>query len=147
MKPEAVADLARQGVDIQLHTHRHRVSTNFQRFSKEIDDNRQQIAKATNNPAVHFCYPGGYYRPEYPEWLKAWNVASATTCNPGIAAPDSDPYLLPRLVDTTPLTAVEFRCWLSGLASFVPALAHGMSEGQLMEDWEPNYLETPSPGN
>ena len=136
MTPAEASELARQGVDFQLHTHRHRVSSNRERFLKEIDDNRIRLDKFSPRQATHFCYPGGYYRPEFPQWLADRQVISATTCNVGIAGPQSQLHLLPRFIDTMYATPVEFRSWLSGLASFMPQRQHVMSEGQLMEEWE-----------
>ena len=131
------AELAKQGVDFQLHTHRHRVSKNREKFLKEIDDNRTRLGQVTaTKEATHFCYPGGYYRAEFPGWLAGHGVVSATTCNAGIAGPESQMHLLPRFIDTMYAPPVEFRSWLSGLAALLPHRAHVMSDGQLMEEWE-----------
>ena len=130
------AELAKQGVDFQLHTHRHRVSKNREKFLKEIDDNRTRLGQVTaTKEATHFCYPGGYYRAEFPGWLAGHGVVSATTCNAGIAGPESQMHLLPRFIDTMYAPPVEFRSWLSGLAALLPHRAHVMSDGQLMEEW------------
>jgi peptidoglycan/xylan/chitin deacetylase (PgdA/CDA1 family) len=45
MTPEECAEAAAGGVDLQLHTHRHRVSREREVFWKEIDDNRAALAK------------------------------------------------------------------------------------------------------
>ncbi len=125
--------LARAGVDIQLHTHRHRTSRERDLFWREIDENRAAIAAITPESTSHFCYPGGFYLPEFPEWLRERGVVSATTCEPGLTAPGTDQLLLPRLVDHTGLTEDEFRGWVSGVASWLPQRSHVMSEGQLLE--------------
>ncbi|HTA68089.1 MAG TPA: polysaccharide deacetylase family protein [Bryobacteraceae bacterium] len=134
MTPGEAAEMARQGVVIELHTHRHRVSTDREKFEREIIDNRTRIAAVSSGEARHFCYPGGFHLPEFPGWLRELNVTSATTCQPGIASRGSDPMLLSRLVDTSGLTELEFYSWLSGLASLLPHRPHVMSEGQLMEE-------------
>src|SRR5579884_3265133 len=97
MSPGEAAELARQGVDMQLHTHRHRVSEKQARFAQEIEDNRLRLPAAAPFPARHFCYPGGFHLPAFPEWLRECGVVSATTCRPGIVERRSDPWLLPRL--------------------------------------------------
>lgn len=135
MTPAEARELAIAGVDVQLHTHRHRVSQRRDLFEREIEENRRWIAEITSRPARHFCYPGGFHLPEFLPWLRDLDVKSATTCEPGLGARKTDPLLLPRLVDTTHLTGVEFRSWLSGAASFLPKRPHLMSEGQLLEDF------------
>jgi peptidoglycan/xylan/chitin deacetylase (PgdA/CDA1 family) len=132
MTPAEAEDLALHGVDIQLHTHRHRVSASQERFAREIDDNRRRLPASAPVPARHFCYPGGFHLPSFPEWLRQCGVVSATTCQPGIVERGSNAYLLPRLVDGTLLTDCEFRSWLSGLAALLPHRTHAMSEGQLL---------------
>ncbi len=126
-------ELAAAGVDVQLHTHRHRTSRDRDFFRREIDENRAAIARITSEPANHFCYPGGFHLPEFPEWLRERGVVSATTCEPGLTTRETDRLLLPRLVDHTGLTEEEFRGWVSGVASWLPHRAHVMSEGQLLE--------------
>ena len=109
------AELAAAGVDFQLHTHRHRTPLEERLFRKEIQDNRHSLQKL-GEKAIHFCYPSGVYRPEFLNWLQMENVVSATTCDSGLASRRSNPFLLPRLVDTSARSAVEFEAWLSGLA-------------------------------
>src|SRR5215813_8407910 len=61
LNPEEVRQLAAEGVDIQLHTHRHHSPLNRQLFSREIEDNRNSILEMTDSWAQHFCYPGGNF--------------------------------------------------------------------------------------
>jgi peptidoglycan/xylan/chitin deacetylase (PgdA/CDA1 family) len=134
MNPGEAAEMARAGVAIELHTHRHRVSNRREKFQQEIQDNRERIAALSSGDTRHFCYPGGFHLPEFPGWLREINVVSATTCQAGFVSRTSDPMLLSRLVDTSGLTETEFHSWLSGLASLLPHRPHVMSEGQLMEE-------------
>ena len=108
------SQLAAEGVDFQLHTHRHRTPIDEHLFRKEIQDNRRGL-RELGEKAVHFCYPSGVYRPEFSEWLKMERVVSATTCDAGLAEQRSNPFLLPRLVDTSARTELEFEAWLSGV--------------------------------
>lgn len=120
MTPAEVTDCARRGVDIQLHTHRHRVPLDREKFWREIDDNRQRIEELTGRPAQHFCYPSGVYRSEFLPWLRDRGVVSATTCEPGLISRKTDPLCAPRLVDVSSLNDVEFEGWLCGVSSFLP---------------------------
>ena len=38
----------------------------------------------------------------------------------GFATPESEPLLLPRMLDVSSLSDVEFEAWLSGVAAVVP---------------------------
>lgn len=134
MAPQEVAAVARDGIDIQLHTHRHRVSIHRQKFVREIQQNRTCIAASSSTATRHFCYPGGFHLPEFPGWLQECGVTSATTCKPGLACRKNSPLLLPRMVDHTNVSRTEFLAWVSGLASLLPRRAHAPSEGQLMEE-------------
>jgi peptidoglycan/xylan/chitin deacetylase (PgdA/CDA1 family) len=127
-------ELARDGVDIQLHTHRHRESRNRERMLRELDDNKQRILDVTPVEPRHFCYTGGLHLPEFPGWLREYGLLSATTCEPGLARADTDLMLLPRLVDTTGLTDAEFLSWISGFGQLLPQRAYVSAEGQLMEE-------------
>jgi peptidoglycan/xylan/chitin deacetylase (PgdA/CDA1 family) len=120
LNPDEVARLSRNGVDFQLHTHRHRTPTERPAFLREIDDNRDRIRSLTGSEPTHFCYPSGVYRLEWLPWLRQANVVSATTCVPGIASSVTNPLLLPRLVDTGHLSQSEFEGWLAGVSSFLP---------------------------
>ena len=138
-------ELADGGVDIQLHTHNHRISLRQERFTREIAENRARIATVSNGPLRHFCYPSGYVKPEFLPWLRAAGIDSATTCEPGLAAPKSDPLLLPRLVDSSALSWSEFRGWVSGVAAWLPRRPSQINEGhllQLMDDeLDPQWLD------
>ena len=118
MNRSEVDELAAAGIDFQLHTHRHRTPLEEGLFRKEIQDNRRSLRKL-GETAIHFCYPSGIYRPEFRSWLQMENVVSATTCDSGLASRRSNPFLLPRLVDTSDRSTLEFEGWLTGLASLL----------------------------
>ncbi|MFI5361856.1 MAG: polysaccharide deacetylase family protein [Elusimicrobiota bacterium] len=120
LAPDEVRGLARDGVDIQLHTHRHRTPLDRELFLREIRDNRESIRRMTGADAVHFCYPSGVHHPAFLPWLREAGVVSATTCESGLASRSSDPLLLPRLLDVSGLSDGEFEGLLSGAASLLP---------------------------
>jgi hypothetical protein len=128
MRPEEIRGLDRGLVDVQLHTHRHRVPEDRELFLREIADNRSSLVRAGCSPAglVHFCYPSGLHRPAFLPWLREVGIASATTCEPGLAAPASDPLLLPRFIDTEATPVSEFNAWLSGLRGLLNRRALGL---------------------
>jgi hypothetical protein len=119
MNEQELHQIASDGVDIQLHTHRHRTPDDDGLFRREIRDNRDRIQRWTGGDATHFCYPSGVYRPEFLSWLRGERVLSATTCDAGLATRSSDPLLLPRFVDTQGRTQTEFESWLSGIGDLL----------------------------
>jgi peptidoglycan/xylan/chitin deacetylase (PgdA/CDA1 family) len=125
-------ELARRGVDLQLHTHRHRVSLEEAVFAREIRDNRERLGRLRASEATHLCYPGGVNRREFLPWLRGLNIASATTCDPGMASRRHDRLLLPRYVDTARHTEAEFQGWLTGVAALLPRRRQAEAIGQLL---------------
>lgn len=120
MSAGQISEIAAAGVDVQLHTHRHRTPLDETLFVREIRDNRQWLAARTGTVPNHFCYPSGQYREEFLPWLRAENVVSATTCDNGIATRACEPLLLPRLVDSMNVTDVDFEGWLAGVSPLLP---------------------------
>lgn len=114
-----IAELAHAGVDFQLHTHRHRTPEDEASFKKEIEDNRERLHEILGKDAAHFCYPSGVYKASFLGWLKEEKVISATTCDAGLVSRESDPLLLPRLVDTSARSGLEFESWLNGVGSML----------------------------
>lgn len=114
MNGSEISELAAAGVDFQLHTHRHRTPIDENQFRREIEDNRRSL-RDMGPRAIHFCYPSGIYRKEFLPWLRAEEIVSATTCDAGIASRQSQALLLPRLVDTSAASEIEFEARLAGL--------------------------------
>jgi peptidoglycan/xylan/chitin deacetylase (PgdA/CDA1 family) len=119
MNAREVRDVARNGFDVQLHTHRHRTPQDERLFRREIEDNRTYIRELIGTQPVHFCYPGGVHRPVFLPWLQQERVASATTCDAGLATPDSESLLLPRFVDNQNRTQIEFEGWVTGVGDLL----------------------------
>jgi peptidoglycan/xylan/chitin deacetylase (PgdA/CDA1 family) len=117
--PGEAAAMRKEGLDLQLHTHRHRVPKNPELFARELQDNSRMIREAGAAEPHHFCYPSGSFVPEFAGWLREQNVVSATTCQPGFAERDSDPCFLPRFLDQEDKPAAEFTGWVSGIASWM----------------------------
>jgi len=115
LAPEEVSELSRAGIDMQLHTHRHRVPLERQLFLREIEDNRERIREMTGRRASHFCYPSGVHAAEFLPWLSEAGVESAVTCELGAAGPFSNRLLLPRVLDQTGVSRLDFEAWLCGV--------------------------------
>ena len=60
MNGRELQEIAQNGVDVQLHTHRHRTPEDEGLFRKEIQDNRSAIHRFTATQPVHSAIPAGY---------------------------------------------------------------------------------------
>ena len=120
LTPEEVTRLAADGVDIQLHTHRHRTPLDRDLFLREIEDNRRSIQAMTASSPSHFCYPSGVYDHTFLPWLREAGIVSATTCETGFASQSSNQLLLPRFLDNAALSPIEFESWLTGVSAALP---------------------------
>ncbi|MGH7522596.1 MAG: polysaccharide deacetylase family protein [Gemmatimonadales bacterium] len=119
MTPDQVSECARNGVTVQLHTHRHRTPRDPFLFRRELDENAGAIKRMTGATPQHFCYPSGDYAPEMFDWLASAGVSSAVTCDVALAAPTSDRFLLPRFLDTSQQPEAAFDGWVTGGAAWV----------------------------
>jgi peptidoglycan/xylan/chitin deacetylase (PgdA/CDA1 family) len=120
MGADEVAEVARRGFDIQLHTHRHRTPRDKTDFCREVTENRRIIEKMTGQPARHFCYPSGDVDTMFLPWLRELEVETATTTSVAdLANVEHDPLLLPRYVDTMAQSEVQFEAWLCGAGAFL----------------------------
>jgi peptidoglycan/xylan/chitin deacetylase (PgdA/CDA1 family) len=119
MNGRELQEIASNGIDIQLHTHRHRTPEDETLFQKEIQDNRSTIRSFIATQPVHFCYPSGVYKPAFLPWLRAENVVSATTCDAGLAERSSEALLLPRYVDHQHRTQLDFESWITGVGDLL----------------------------
>jgi len=121
MNPDEIAELAAQGVDFELHTHRHRMPLHRDLLWEELRQNRRRIAEWTGGPPPnHLCFPSGLWHGSQLPWLQEWGIRSAATCQPGLVSRMTAPLLLPRVVDHSQMRQVEFEGWLAGVRGFDP---------------------------
>ncbi len=116
MTRKEAGKLADLGVDLQLHSHRHRFpADSFEAARAEILDNRKWLKKINSAAGLdHFCYPSGAYEPHQLDWLRQLEVLSATTTEIGLASAQSPALELPRLLDSNELSNIDFEAELSG---------------------------------
>jgi peptidoglycan/xylan/chitin deacetylase (PgdA/CDA1 family) len=117
LSPSEVGQLKGFGLEVGLHTHRHRFPPgDFNTCKREIDDNRSHLHGMTNSFTNHFCYPSGLHSEEHPEQLRRLGVLSATTCEPGLVAPGDDLFKLCRFLDGEDVSEIEFIAEVSGFS-------------------------------
>jgi len=111
------------GIDIQLHTHTHRMhGFNGEKVRTELDKNRHELSRILGvSPSgfSHFCYPSGVHGPEVYPLLKAAGLQSATTTDFGLNPPGSNPFALKRILDCQSMSDLELEARLSGFWSLV----------------------------
>ena len=112
---EELAELDRSGVNIQLHTHRHRWSLGDERANaKEIAENKAVLEPLVSRPLVHLCYPAGQFTPAQYDSLAAMGIESAMTLEPGLNLPGAQVLALHRIIDGSNVTTLEFEAEISG---------------------------------
>ena len=114
-----VETMAAQGLDVQLHTHRHRLPRDPAALADELQHNRQLISALTKRPADDLCFPSGEYDAEHLPLLRQNGVRSATTTVLGLVTAQSDLLQLPRLLDGENWHPLEFAAELSGFMTLL----------------------------
>ncbi|MGZ6163204.1 MAG: ATP-grasp domain-containing protein [Myxococcaceae bacterium] len=110
---------AREGLDVQLHTHRHRFPAARDLALRELRDNRAVLEPAAGRALRHFCYPSGYHRRAHLPWLEEAQVESATTCDPGMNRRGDSLLTLRRFLDSSETSQLEFEAELSGFSELL----------------------------
>jgi len=111
--------LAREGLDLELHTHRHNLPEEAAAIAREIADNRGVLQAATDRPLRHFCYPSGVWSRDHWPTLASLGIESATTCTPGFNRPDTPRLALHRFLDSEDLSQRDFEAELTGFKTLL----------------------------
>jgi peptidoglycan/xylan/chitin deacetylase (PgdA/CDA1 family) len=119
LRPEEVRALARDGVSVQMHMHRHVSPPVREAYVENLQMNRERISRMTGSEPSHFCYPSGYHAGECVNWVRDCGVESATTCDLGLLSGETERLLIPRLIDSSALPDVAFESWLVGIGALV----------------------------
>jgi peptidoglycan/xylan/chitin deacetylase (PgdA/CDA1 family) len=107
-------EMSAAGLDIQLHTHRHRFPEAELLAVKELKDNKHYLNQIVDRPLRHFCCPSGTSTRAHWDWLRAEGICSAVTCAPGFAYQHTSPMGLPRFLDGSHVSDAEFKAEMFG---------------------------------
>jgi hypothetical protein len=113
MSEDEVRQMARNGIDIQLHTHRHQFPPN-ETGAREIRDNKAVLEPLVSNQLKHFCYPSGAWSAECWPILISEGIDSATTCERGLNDAHTPTLALKRFLDSEDISALEFEAEMAG---------------------------------
>jgi len=119
MSSEEIREAAAQGIDIQLHTHRHVLPESRDGVCREIEDNRRALEPLTGMKSRHFCYPSGVFCAAHVPSLAAVDVVSAVTCDSGFNCASTPSLALSRFLDGNNISAIEFEAEMSGFAEML----------------------------
>jgi peptidoglycan/xylan/chitin deacetylase (PgdA/CDA1 family) len=129
MNSEEIRALVKEGMDIQLHTHRHRLPDEFGLVRQEILQNRQCLEPLTGKNLRHLCYPSGIWSHQHWPWLETLGILTATTCDPGLNYPDTPRLGLRRFLDGENVSQIEFEAELSGFSEFLRVVRSTLRRG------------------
>ncbi len=119
MTTTEIGEATHSGIDIQLHTHRHRLPLDPALIHKEIDDNRHVLEPIVGKRLRHFCYPSGIYHEDHRTPLAAAGVVSATTCDPGLNHAKTPTLTLHRFLDGNNISWIEFEAEMCGFSDLL----------------------------
>jgi peptidoglycan/xylan/chitin deacetylase (PgdA/CDA1 family) len=119
----ALVEADAKGFEIALHTHTHGLGDfSVERVTAEIEQNRASLARILGRPSDtfrHFCWPSGEYTPQAVSHVQATGIDLATSCELDLASAESNPLLLPRILDGQGTTDEGFLVAVSGLQTSV----------------------------
>jgi peptidoglycan/xylan/chitin deacetylase (PgdA/CDA1 family) len=120
---DEIRQLGDAGIDVQLHTHRHRLPQDDDSALRgEILENAKFLEGILGRPARHLCYPSGRWaRSQWPV-LANLGIVSATTCEPGFNTADTPALGLYRVLDDSTLSQLAFEGELSGFSEWLRRL-------------------------
>jgi peptidoglycan/xylan/chitin deacetylase (PgdA/CDA1 family) len=114
-----IRELAGSGADVQLHAHRHVLPVDPAGFAEEVEANRAVLEPLAGRPLRHFCYPSGVWSKSHWPLLEKAEIASATTCDPGLNFAETPRFGLRRFVDGEDVSDIEFEAELTGYSDLL----------------------------
>ena len=132
MTMHEIAEAAKAGIDIQLHTHRHHLPLEREPLQKEIHQNRDSLEPIVGHPLKHLCYPSGIYAKPHLDLLAEVGISSATTCDPGFNYANTHQLLLGRFLDGNNISWIEFEAEMWGFAELLRLLRSKFTAGHPM---------------
>lgn len=112
-------------IDIQLHTHRHRLPAEEPNAINEINENRNFLEPLVGKKLQHLCYPSGEWSEEWWLWLSAAGIKSAVTCEAGLNYAETPRLGLKRFLDGGNITQIEFEAELAGYSELLRQVRSG----------------------
>jgi len=122
MRRDELIAAAAAGCRIELHGHAHLYAPGKAAQNRQdILACRQHIVNAGLPYPRHYCYPSGEYDAEAAQLMREIDIATATTCIPGLVDPnrDEERAFLPRFLDGGSISMIEFEAEMSGTLAMI----------------------------
>jgi peptidoglycan/xylan/chitin deacetylase (PgdA/CDA1 family) len=122
-------EIYRHNVDIQLHTHSHRLPDTYDALAREIGLNCTAVSGIVGVRPTHFCYPSGEYTARHAQWLSGLGIVSGTTCDPGLNDRATSVMLLKRFLDSDAYSDISFEAEVCGVREIARRVRARLSAG------------------
>lgn len=122
MSESQIKQCVAQGIDVQLHTRRHKFPLDRESAIAELTENRSDLEPIVGKQLEHFCYPSGRWDEQHWSWLSETGIKSATTTDGGFNYYGDNTLALKRFLDSDDFTDIEFEAELVGVAEFLRRL-------------------------
>jgi peptidoglycan/xylan/chitin deacetylase (PgdA/CDA1 family) len=135
---DEIRQLGAAGIDVQLHTHRHRLPVDDEAtVRRELTENAKFLEDTLGRPVKHLCYPSGIWdRSQWP-WLSDIGIESATTCDPGFNSADTPMLGLYRVLDDSTVSQIAFEAELCGFSEMLRRIRGRRRHGELKRKASP----------
>lgn len=132
MVPRTLSALVEDGVDLQLHTHRHNWPIEKNAAQEELESNSKYLMEVRPDRPMHFCYPSGFYTKGQFDYLQGCGIKTAATCKPGFNTGTDNPYELKRFLDGENISQVEFEAEMSGFLELLRRARNKIGRGGII---------------
>ncbi|WP_310618957.1 polysaccharide deacetylase family protein [Flexibacterium corallicola] len=104
-------------VDVQLHTHTHKLPFDEASMDREVATNKRLLKRRLSpvNSLEHLCYPSGIWSPKHIPHLEEMGMATATTLDEGLNATSQHPLKLKRNLVMDSRSLPHFIVTISGI--------------------------------
>lgn len=138
VSPGELKDLDRNGMDVQLHTHTHKLTHGGQPMvHQEISRNADLLQSWLTKRCAHFCYPNGDWQSSYLDQIANMGVESATTCDLGWNRATTHQLALHRFLDGENVSDLQFEAEIYGFTELLRTLTGRRQENRLEGVGEP----------
>ena len=100
MSMTELQEWARAGQEVGSHSMDHPSFSELtkEQVCKQISESRQVLSEIVSQDVTAFCYPFGNFLPEHVQLVAQAGYQNATTTQPGLAGPQDQLFMLPRVV-------------------------------------------------
>lgn len=120
VSPDDLSELDRSGMDVQLHTHTHKLTHGGEPMIQyEISSNARLLHEWVGKQCRHFCYPHGEWHPSYLGELAQLGVETATTCEAGWNEKSTNRLTLYRFLDGENISDLQFEAEVYGFSELL----------------------------